>query len=90
VELRGLRAQLRETIEHYTARVDGTLASMITRMEGGQSTGEPPLVPPAKLSRAVVAELRELAIKPEKGRVKDLTRIKREVEDLATILESLG
>lgn len=87
--MQGLRANLRETIEHFTARVDGSLASMISRLEGGRAAGEEPLVPPAKLSRSLLSEIRGLELKPEKGRVKDLMRIKRQVEDLARALEDV-
>ncbi|MGZ8428806.1 MAG: hypothetical protein ACXWXD_04005 [Candidatus Deferrimicrobiaceae bacterium] len=74
LELRRLRALFLEIAERYVANVEGKAASLIKTVEEG------------KLSAAVVAELlteiRDLAVKPQKGRRKDLARIERTIETL--------
>ncbi len=79
LELRRLRALFLEIAERYVANVEGKSASLIKTVEEG------------KLSAATVAELlagiRDLAVKPQKGRRKDLARIERTI---ATLQKTLG
>ena len=79
LELRRLRALFIEISERYVANVEGKSAALIKSVEEG------------KLSAAKVAELlegiRDLAVKPQKGRRKDLARIERTI---ATIEKSLA
>jgi hypothetical protein len=80
LELRRLRALFLEITERYTANVEGKTAALIDTVEGG------------KLSSAKVAKLleaiRDLAVKPQKGRRKDLARIERTIETLQKALEA--
>lgn len=80
LELRRLRALFLEIAERYVANVEGKSASLIKGVEEG------------KLSAAKVAELlagiRDLAVKPQKGRRKDLARIERTIEALRKALEA--
>jgi hypothetical protein len=79
LELRRLRALFIEISERYVANVEGKSAALIKSVEE------------RKLSSAKVAELlegiRDLAVKPQKGRRKDLARIERTI---ATIEKSLA
>jgi len=80
LELRRLRALFLEIAERYVANVEGKSASLIKTVEEG------------KLSSAKVAGLlegiRDLAVKPQKGRRKDLARIERTIEALQKELEA--
>jgi hypothetical protein len=80
LELRRLRALFLEIAERYVANVEGKSASLIKTVEEG------------KLSAAKVAELltgiRDLAVKPQKGRRKDLARIERTIAALQKELEA--
>ncbi|HEY7586773.1 MAG TPA: hypothetical protein VH866_09730 [Candidatus Deferrimicrobiaceae bacterium] len=80
LELRRLRALFIEIAERYVANVEGKSAALIKTVEEG------------KLSAATVAELlagiRDLAVKPQKGRRKDLARIERTIEALQKALET--
>lgn len=79
LELRRLRALFLEIAERYVANVEGKSASLIKAVEEG------------KLSAAKVADLlegiRDLEVKPQKGRRKDLARIERTIEALQKALE---
>lgn len=83
-EIAGLRKTLRETLEHYTARVDGELAAILTRLEGD---GSPPLVPPARVSRGMLERVGDVRLKPEKGRGKDLVRLQKLTGEIAALLD---
>src|SRR5512134_191568 len=80
LELRRLRALFLEIAERYVANVEGKSAALIKSVENG------------KLSSATVAELlegiRDLAVKPQKGRRKDLARIERTIEGFQKTLEA--
>ncbi len=86
-EIGVLRGVLHETVDQYTARVDGRLAALLARLEGSEAGGDRPWVPAAGVSRALLDELRGLKLKPEKGRAKDLARIQKLVESLAMFPE---
>jgi hypothetical protein len=79
LELRRLRALFLEIAERYVANVEGKSAALIKSVDEG------------KLSAAKVTELlegiRDLAVKPQKGRRKDLARIERTIEALQKALE---
>jgi hypothetical protein len=85
-EIRGLREVLRETLEHYTARVDGELAAVLSRLEG---EGARPLVPRSAVSRRILERMGEVRLKPEKGRAKDLVRIQKLVADLSARIDEV-
>ncbi len=78
LELRRLRALFIEISERYVANVEGNSAALIKSVEEG------------KLSSARIAELlegiRDLAVKPQKGRRKDLARIERTIATLQKTL----
>lgn len=80
LELRRLRALFLEIAERYVANIEGESASLIKAVEEGN------------LSAAKVAELlagiRDLAVKPQKGRRKDLARIERTIQGLQKVLET--
>jgi hypothetical protein len=80
LELRRLRALFLEISERYLANVEGKSAALIKSVEEG------------RLSAAKVAQLLEgirgLAVKPQKGRRKDLARIERTIEALQKALEA--
>ena len=80
LELRRLRALFLEIAERYVANVEGKSAALIKAVEEG------------KISAGKVAELlagiRDLAVKPQKGRRKDLARIERTIEALQKALDA--
>ncbi len=79
LEARRLRAMFSEIAEHYVANTEGRIASVIGAVEGRT-------LPAEKVDRMLQA-LRDLAVKPQKGRRKDLSRIERTVEILLKALE---
>ncbi len=83
----GLRAVLREALDHYAAAVDGGLGGVLALLEGGTVGSQAPRVPPARDSQEALALLRGLKLKPEKGRVKDLARIEKAARELAALVD---
>lgn len=80
LELRRLRALFLEIAERYVANVEGKSASLIKSVEEGRISA-------AKVTD-LLAGIRDLAVKPQKGRRKDLARIERTIEALQKSLEA--
>ena len=82
IELHTLRLQAQDAVEQYTLRVNAQLAEVLRLAEGEGTAGEKPRRLPAKLAAAMLAQLRDVRLKPKKGRAKDLVRIQELVEEL--------
>lgn len=57
--------------------MDGLLAGSIALLEGSEAAGEKAYTPKARVSQALIEDLRALSLRPERGRLKDLARIKQ-------------
>ena len=79
LETRRLRAMFSEIAEHYVANTEGKIASVIDTIEARTLRAE-------KIDGMLKA-LRDLTVKPQKGRRKDLFRIEKAVETLLKALE---
>ena len=79
IETRRLRAMFSEIAEHYVANTEGKIASVIDAIEGTA-------LPAGKIDGMRKA-LRDLTVKPQKGRRKDLFRIEKAAETLLKALE---
>lgn len=79
LETRRLRAMFSEIAEHYAANTEGKIASVIDAIEART-------LPSEKIDGMLKA-LRDLTVKPQKGRRKDLSRIEKAVETLLKALE---
>lgn len=87
--LNGLRVDLRECVNQYIAENEGRVNAALARLNGGETAGERPILPPVKVSRHLLDEIRALNLKPEKGRVKDLQRLKQAAEKAARAIAEL-
>lgn len=67
LELRRLRAMFTEIAERYVANAEGEIAAVIEAVEGKS-------LPAARVEK-MLAVVRNLSVKPRKGRRKDLARI---------------
>ena len=67
LELRRLRAMFTEIAERYVANAEAEIAAVIEAVEGKSLAA-------ARVER-MLAVVRDLSVKPRKGRRKDLTRI---------------
>jgi hypothetical protein len=79
-ELRHLRSLTRETADNFALNREGKVESLLALLAE---------LPPAALRRegpAWLALLRELKVKPEKGRLKDLARVHAAVRALTRAL----
>ena len=79
LETRRLRAMFSEIAEHYAANTEGKIASVIDAIEARTLSAE-------KIDGMLKA-LRDLTVKPQKGRRKDLSRIENTAETLLKALE---
>ena len=84
-ELAQLRQNLAVTALAVKGRLDAELAGVLSAFEGQGIPGEPERLPQARVQAIMVMALKDLKIKPEKGRLKDLGRI----ADLASRLAEL-
>lgn len=74
-ELSQLREHLAVTSQAVQRRVDAEIAGVLGAFDGQGIPGEPEKLPPARVQAMMVMALKDLRIKPEKGRLKDLGRI---------------
>lgn len=88
-EISLLRDHLATTGQTYVARMDGAIASILCAFDGHGIPGEPERLPTARVQASMLLALRNLKLKPEKGRLKDLGRI-QEVADLLSRLMPQG
>jgi len=79
IETRRLRAMFSEIAEHYVANTEGKIASIIDAIEAKAL--------PAEKIDGMLKAVRDLTVKPQKGRRKDLFRIEKAAESLLKALE---
>jgi hypothetical protein len=79
LELRRLRAMFTEIAERYVANGEGEIAALVDAVEGKS-------LPAARIDR-MLRILRDLSVKPRKGRRKDLARIEKIAAPLRKELE---
>ncbi|MGZ9265468.1 MAG: hypothetical protein ACXW4S_12045, partial [Candidatus Deferrimicrobiaceae bacterium] len=79
IETRRLRAMFSEIAEHYVANTEGKIASVIDAIEARTL--------PVKKVDGMLKAVRDLTVKPQKGRRKDLSRIENTAEALLKALE---
>lgn len=79
LETRRFRAMFSEIAERYVANTEGKIASVIDAIEATTLS--------AKKVAAMLKAVRGLAVKPQKGRRKDLLRIEKAAENLLKALE---
>jgi hypothetical protein len=79
IETRRLRAMFSEIAEHYVANTEGKIASVIDAIEARKL--------PANKIDGMLKAVRDLTVKPQKGRRKDLSRIEKAAETLLKAME---
>ncbi len=86
-ELQNLRAELREAVEGYAARLESEIERVRATVEAGSTA--------KSLSSARIRDLRDMLtllrhrqVKADKGRRKDLKRLEGVVSDLAMLIEN--
>jgi hypothetical protein len=87
-ELKHLRLMFRETLTAYGARVEGSICQVAESVRGMESSGKGVAgARQAREARDLLALLRELRLKPSKGRRRDLRRIEEAVSNLLTRMD---
>lgn len=79
-ELKHLRLMTRDTAQHFVLRREGNIEAILACLN---------TLPRKKISEKIpvwLREIRELKLKPRKGRLKDLKMIDRLIKDLKTTL----
>lgn len=74
-----VKKALDEAVAQFSARVSGQLGEVLRALEGREPAAKGTI-------KALVERVRELKLKPEKGRLKDLMRLHDLAEDLVDML----
>lgn len=83
LELLKLRPTLKDVGAALLDRLDGELAGLALWLNGDGLPGESRVRPPPPVLSAMLADIKTLKVKPNKGRVKDLRRIEALLESLS-------
>jgi hypothetical protein len=83
IELNRLRSLFREVVENYTTKVEGDIAQLheVIGEQGDEGDRE-------ETVRAMLTSIRQLKVKPEKGRRRDLKRIHDLVQEMRRLTEA--
>lgn len=90
LELSELRDTLRQVTDAFVRRVDAKLAAAERLVGGRRRNGRYTPPPSLELLQALRKEIRGLKVKPEKGRAKDLVRLKRLADAIEAAIEDAG
>ena len=83
IELNRLRSMFKEIVENYATKVEGEIAQLQEVIaEHGSAGGRVQAV------QAMLTSIRQLKLKPEKGRRKDLKRIHDLVQEMRLLTEA--
>jgi hypothetical protein len=85
-ELDGLRASLNEMVDRYKLKLDAELIQIDEAVRGGPSYVGRSKPLPSRVTAAMLKRIKDLEIKPHKGRAKDLVRVQDLVVDLIELL----
>jgi hypothetical protein len=74
-ELAQVRESLAVSAQAFVARLDGEFTRVFCAFEGETIPGEPERLPLLRAQATMLLAIRDLRVKPEKGRLKDLGRL---------------
>jgi hypothetical protein len=89
-ELSQVRENLASSTQAFMAGLDAELARITCVFEGETIPGEPERLPPVRVQACMLQAIRDLKVKPEKGRLKDLGRLADLGERLARLMPQGG
>jgi len=81
-ELEALRVSTNEVLEQVSLRLNAELAEVTRRVDAEAAPGAEARKIPGKTAALMLTVVRELRLKPKKGRLKDLTRIEYALEQM--------
>ena len=81
IELNRLRSLFREIVENYATKVEGEIAQLQEVMQENGGDREEGI-------QAMLTSIRQLKVKPEKGRRRDLKRIHDLVQEMRRLTEA--
>ncbi len=84
-ELHALRSAIDVIIDHYVMNVKARVEEMLRTLEGKDIIGEDQPNPDTKTIEKMLVKIRDLKVKPKKGRLKDLKRIEALLEELSRL-----
>ncbi|MBN1607743.1 MAG: hypothetical protein JW940_13990 [Polyangiaceae bacterium] len=86
-QFEALKTATQEVVEQVSLRLTAQLTEASRRLTLNGGLDAPPRPVSLKTSRTMLAVLRKLRLKPKKGRLKDLARIERAVDELLALTE---
>jgi hypothetical protein len=84
-ELYALRSTIDVIIDHYGMNVKARVEEMLRTLEGKEVIGEDQPNPDKKAIEKMLLKVRDLKVKPKKGRLKDLKRIGVLLDELSKL-----
>jgi hypothetical protein len=87
-ELQGLRSVTQEVIDQLEIRVGAEIADLVRIFGNEEIAGEKHPLPSAQVETQLLARLRALKVKPQKGRIKDLCRIAEILTEIRAVLDN--
>jgi predicted phosphatase len=82
-EMKVLRSAFKEIVEHFCLRVDSKLVEIIRVLEKDQILNEPIVLPAPKISQQLAKKIRDLKLKPNKGKLKEVIAINKLADKIA-------
>jgi hypothetical protein len=84
-ELHALRSTIDVIIDHYGMNVKARVEEMLRTLEGKDVIGEDQPHPDKKAIEKMLLKVRDMKVKPKKGRLKDLKRIGALLDELSKL-----
>jgi hypothetical protein len=86
-ELHGLRAALRQMTDAFEVAVGGRLADAIGRLEGDAALDQAPRLLTAGAAEDLIAAIRAVRLRPERGRIRDFKRLEALAQRIAEAMD---
>lgn len=82
-ELTGLKSNVNMILDNYTLSVNAQVNQILEVLEQRDFAGEVHPIPSREKIRDMKERVRKIKMKPEKGRLKDLVRIQKVLDEMA-------
>lgn len=85
-ELTGLKSDLKMILDSYTLSANAQVNRILEVLEQKDFAGEVHPIPSRERLRKMTDRVRKIKMKPEKGRLKDLVRIQKVLDELTEVV----
>jgi len=85
-ELHSLRSNFESIIEKYSLNVKAQIDELLEKLSEKNVEGEQRSLPKKKNLEKALSKMKNLKLKPEKGRIKDIRKIQAVIDDFTSVL----